>query len=164
MLRNDRDPTSAAPFFPESDEEDDDDEEEELEKIITIEPSLNFNITSPVSNIDEYGEPLWVIEKPLSLTPMLTQNTISIKNEKICEELVLGQSSNDIDSHINQNKSIKSESKNDTKKEIDVEDWDAEVDEHRVWEIPTDSFENYDVFDEDEYALMCDDGFNELLG
>ncbi|XP_065663912.1 F-box/LRR-repeat protein 2 isoform X5 [Hydra vulgaris] len=166
MLRNDRDPTSAAPFFPESDEEDDGDEEEEkeLEKIVTIEPSLNFNITSPVSNIDEYGEPLWVIEKPQSLTPMLAQNAISIKNDKVCEELALVQSSNVIDSYINQNKSIKSESKNDTKKESDVEDWDAEVDEHRVWEIPTDSFKNYDVFDEDEYALMCDDGFNELLG
>ena len=107
-------------------------------------------------NINEYGDPLWIIEKSQNEKSLTGQDTISYDMKKPVEVLVTDQSSKEVS---NVSKSV-----NDKHSVSDVEDWDAELDEHRVWEIPPGTLNSENYFDDDEYMLACDDGFDELWG
>ena len=127
-----------------------------MREIVAFKPTFAFDINATLPNINEYGDPLWIIEKSQNEKFLTGQDTISYDMKKPVEVLVTDQSSKEVS---NVSKSV-----NDKHSVSDVEDWDAELDEHRVWEIPPGTLNSENYFDDDEYMLACDDGFDELWG
>ena len=115
-LRDDRDPTLLVrPFFPESDEEDEDEEDEEERELVQLKPDIELDITENYPRVDEDGEKLWE-----SLPP---------------QEMGFNVETQD-NTHTTAEAAEPSYSYN-TEQVLVEESWDDELEEGRVWSMPS---------------------------